>query len=225
MSASDTPTMLNRLVLFGPSGFTRSIQDYPKEGFLSSSHERAIAILAFGLSRQRRYTGLSPVTVARHSVLVSELVPKEHALVALLHDAQEAIVGDVAKPVKQLLWGTFDTLEREIRWSFDRYSWARYAGRPLFPTDCGPEVAQADEEAARLEEVLVLGDGFFTGIGKQRENATCRVSAYERAQELFHRSNWFKPDDDAQLFWKCYWRLREPSVKPRPYSAPTTLRD
>lgn len=61
--------------------------------------------IAHALSQINRYTGHTryPYSVAQHCVLCARQAPDEAKLWALLHDACEAYVGDVASPLKRLL--------------------------------------------------------------------------------------------------------------------------
>jgi len=61
--------------------------------------------IAHHLSLICRFTGACKYhySVAQHSLLVSELVPDDCRLWALLHDAAEAYLSDVARPVRRQL--------------------------------------------------------------------------------------------------------------------------
>src|SRR6267378_1608096 len=58
--------------------------------------------IAHALSQTCRWTGHTKFhySVAQHSIYCSFLVPAEHALAALLHDASEAYLGDMNRPLK-----------------------------------------------------------------------------------------------------------------------------
>lgn len=77
-------------------------QFFPLEAHLEQIDLRDIA---HALSLQCRFNGhcRSFYSVAEHSVRVSRAVEPEHALWGLLHDAGEAYMGDLPRPLKEQL--------------------------------------------------------------------------------------------------------------------------
>jgi len=74
-----------------------------------------IVDIAHALSQTCRYGGHCEqfYSVAEHSVLCSLVVPAEHALQALLHDATEAYLVDVPRPIKRFL-GNYEQIEQAL---------------------------------------------------------------------------------------------------------------
>ncbi len=100
--------------------------------------------IARGLANTCRFGGQSSAfySVAQHSVLVSHLVPDEHKLAALFHDAGEAVVPDHQTPLKALL-PDFKAIEKRIEQAiFQRFGIAW----PLHPC-----VKEADLKALATE--------------------------------------------------------------------------
>lgn len=102
------------------------------------SEQITIDDIALGLSRMPRFAGQTSqfYSVAQHSVLVAHYVPHHLRLQALLHDATEAYLSDLPRPVKSLC-PMYRNLEVEL--------WKVIAERFHLPEVLRPEVKQADD--------------------------------------------------------------------------------
>jgi hypothetical protein len=122
-----------------------------------------ISAIVHALSMICRFNGHchSFYSVAQHSCLVADLVvmdllEPQHELVALLHDATEAYLGDVVRPLKLTI--AMDAYrELEHRWAM-AIGWAFGLGNALAEL---PEVVKiADRKMLDRERVDLLADGF-----------------------------------------------------------------
>lgn len=61
--------------------------------------------ICHGLAHVCRFNGQTRhhYSVAQHCLIVADIVPQEHKLAGLLHDATEAYLADVARPIKLLM--------------------------------------------------------------------------------------------------------------------------
>lgn len=90
------------------SGKLVDLQNPKRESF-------CIADIAHALSHLCRFAGHTNrfYSVAQHSVIVSENVSAENALYGLLHDAAEAYMVDLPKPLKDML-PQYKVIEQEV---------------------------------------------------------------------------------------------------------------
>lgn len=105
--------------------------------------------IAHALSLLCRYGGHVDrfYSVAEHCVLMSRAVPPEHALAALLHDATEAYVVDVPRPLKRYL--------PEYRAIEDRV-WRAIAARFGIPEAMPETVKDADTRILLTERAALM---------------------------------------------------------------------
>ncbi|MBY5412785.1 hypothetical protein HFO61_35270 [Rhizobium leguminosarum] len=107
--------------------------------------------IAQGLSNICRYAGQCKkfYSVAEHSLYVYETA-ENYKLEALLHDATEAFLGDITRPLKQLL-----PQYREIESNVEAAIFARFH----LDLNARPEVKQADLRVLAAEQAQVMPEG------------------------------------------------------------------
>lgn len=133
--------------------------------------------VAHALAYQCRYNGHCRgfLSVARHSLWVADLVPEHLERTALLHDAAEAYLGDLVRPLKHSMFGEAYLsaeahVERQVALHFGlTWPWPR-------------EVGEADNEV--LHEVeLVAGRGArFRWHGDPEQDEQAFLARYRESQ-------------------------------------------
>jgi hypothetical protein len=139
--------------------------------------------IAHGLAHLCRFTGHTRrfYSVAEHSVHVSYLVPEPLAVDALLHDAHEALIGDVSSPLKPLL-PDYQALESRVQEGIRR--------RFKVSIQTPQEVVRADKTMLDIE--------LTEAVGTDSPFQPCRMVQFlspERAKTLF-----LKRAHELQLF-------------------------
>lgn len=152
-------------------------------------HKYDIREIAHALSNLCRFTGHTSrfYSVAQHSVAVSYIVPERLALAALMHDASEAYLGDVASPLKALL-PEYKYIEEQTECAIAR----AFAIRNLYPLHS--DIKWADTVALRHEREVYLAkteDDFdwpaLVPISLNAESTIMSTYTPARAKEVFLR--------------------------------------
>ena len=119
-----------------------------------SAKQIEIGDIAHGLAYQCRFNGQTRhfYSVAQHSLIVADLVAPRLRLAALLHDAAEAYLGDLVKPLKQL-FPLFSTIESTVMDAIaQRFAIADV--RDFY----SPQIKQADLIALAMEKRDLMPD-------------------------------------------------------------------
>lgn len=120
-----------------------------------------LADVAHALSQINRFNGhcRRPYSVAEHSLLVLDIVERlfattantNHRLAALMHDAHEAYIGDLATPLKQLVGADWMVLEHRLE-RVIRSAWALHMPAHEFAS----AIKQADLIALATERQQLM---------------------------------------------------------------------
>lgn len=134
--------------------------------------------IAHALSCINRYTGhaVTPYSVAQHSVMVSRLCEPEYALWGLLHDASEAYLGDVARPLKSLL-PAYVELEHHVQRTIAKafgLSWPMPSG-----------VKVADNRALIAEKRALMSVDHDWGIEADPVHTPINPYCWQQAKQMF----------------------------------------
>lgn len=118
-------------------------------------------IIADSLSKTNRFSGRTPQPwpVTSHSVLVERLVRLELGPWALLHDAHEAILGDITSPAVELIaqGAAGEAVERAIQTAKGRIDHVIGSAWKMQVRSMSLELRRADRIALYAEAITFLG--------------------------------------------------------------------
>lgn len=155
--------------------------------------------IANGLAMSDRFGGQNDLdkflSIAEHSINVSYFVPPEHAFVGLMHDATEAIMGDMVTPLKNIS-PDFKAMEKVV----DAYC-AETFGYPYpFP----PVVKEVDFDMFIAEYHASFRNRLAVFPGEEDDAEFEHVVPKYKALE-FH---FYKPLDAYAAFMQRFVELR-----------------
>jgi hypothetical protein len=119
-------------------------------------------------------------SVAQHSVLVSRLVPRHLAFIGLMHDATEAYIGDMVRPLKYSL-SQFLEIEEAV--------WRVIARRFDLPFHVPPQVKEADDVALVTErrDLMVPSSKSWTVQAEPAKETIIPLGPAEAKEEFIQR--------------------------------------
>lgn len=136
--------------------------------------------VAHGLAMTCRFGGQARryYSVAEHSVYVSQLVPTELAWDALLHDAAEAFICDMPKPLKEML-PDYKVVEKRVE--------AAIADRYGLIDPMPSEIKMADIQMLRAEQVQIMrnNDNWHWTFDVPEPDVQIACLAPDQAKALF----------------------------------------
>jgi hypothetical protein len=120
-------------------------------------------ILAHALANLCRWTGHPNrfFSVAQHCIIVSKIVPPELVLQGLLHDASEAFIGDINRPLKLIFEHFAPGVLHDIEENIHKAIAKRF--KSGFPHD--PAIKAADNVSLATERRDLLADSGREWIG------------------------------------------------------------
>jgi uncharacterized protein len=136
--------------------------------------------IARALSLQNRYAGHTkfPYSVAQHCLIMSDLVPVEFAFEALMHDASEAYLCDIPRPIKPFLTNYIEIEDRLMEVISKKFN---------FTYPMSPEIRFADTRMVYTEKKWVVHDVLTWDEYSEKDYPPFEVEIYSKSYEIIEQ--------------------------------------